>query len=276
MIKFPLRRIINLFRPQMRQMRTFRDVLAKYDKGDFKGAYTSLCSVLKIQSQWSKDGDVYTLWAELELRVNNNPDKAQELLARAHEIGCSEMGYYYNVYGTVMLRKNDCERAICYFEQSVDIDPSVPNLIMLAQAVSMVDDKRALSIWEQVLEKDSENCFAHVNIGWQAARSGDRNKARTLAKKAETLRSTAEDAAEIGRLYHELEEFQSAIDAYLEADKLGYEQKALIYAAIADCYSSLDQKSTARKYVQRAMRQDPDNDYVKDVWREYQEKFEQR
>jgi tetratricopeptide (TPR) repeat protein len=273
MIKFPFRKISTLFHTKMRQTHTFRDVLAMYDKGDFKDAYADLCSIMEVQSQWSKDGDVYTFWAELELRVNGDAAKAQELLNRGREVGCSEMGYYHNISGRVMWEKGEHEKAIQSFEQSIAEDPSVANLVILAWALSNVGDSRAMSIYDRILEKDPKNCRVHISLGLQAAKSGDWEKAHIMAEKAEQLRSTAQDASEIGGLYHELEEFQSAINAYLEAEKLGYEKKGLLYAAVADCYSSLGQKAPARKYAQRAIRQDPENDYVKDVWREYQEKF---
>ena len=110
-------------------------------------------------------------------------------------------------------------------------------------------------------------------MGWKAAKSGDRNKALLMAKKAEEFQSSFSDIFEIGLLYHELEEFQTAINKYLEAKKLGCGDEGWLHAAISDGYLSLGDASAARKYVQLAMRSDPENDYVKEIWQEYQEKF---
>ena len=94
-----------------------------------------------------------------------------------------------------------------------------------------------------------------------------------MAKRAEELASSVRDVFELGRLYHQSEEFQSAINKYLEAKKLGYENQGILYAAIASCYLALEDESSARKYAEWALRSNPENDYVKDVWSEYEERF---
>jgi tetratricopeptide (TPR) repeat protein len=110
-------------------------------------------------------------------------------------------------------------------------------------------------------------------MGWEATKSGDKNKALVMAKKAEELQSSFSDVYEIGRLYHELEEFQIAINKYIEAKKLRYDEEGMLNAAISDCYLSLGDASAARKYVELAIQSDPENEYVKEVLHEYQEKF---
>jgi len=94
-----------------------------------------------------------------------------------------------------------------------------------------------------------------------------------MAKRAEELQQSVDDLVEIGRLYHELEKFQSAINKYLEAEKLGYEEKWLLYAAISDCYLSLKDVSQARSYLEQAIRCNPEKEYVKEVRRKYEERF---
>lgn len=260
---------------KLRQEYTFHDVLSMYDKGAFEDAYTALCDVMKNQPQWSKDGGVYTLWAELELLVNDNACRAIELLDRAREVGCSEMGYYYSIYADAMLRLGNCEKAVHNYEQSVAIDPSVSNLTMLAQALSMMNHSRAVYVWRQVLQKDPDNCLAHVHLGLEAVKSGDRAKGLIMAKRAERLDPSVEDVYMIGYLYHDLEQFQSALNAYQEADRCGYADKALLYASIAACYLSLGQAGTARKYAEWAVRFNPEDDYAKEVWQIYQERYGQ-
>ncbi|MHC4434762.1 MAG: tetratricopeptide repeat protein [Planctomycetota bacterium] len=232
-----------------------------YEKGAFKEALVALCDVMVKQPQWSKDGGVYTLWAELEMLVNDNVDRAMELLDRAREVGGAE------------IRMGNYEKAIQNYEQCIAIEPSVSNLRMLAQALSDIDDSRAIDVWQQVLEKDPENCLAHACIGFEAEKSGDRGKAILMAKRAEKLNPSAEDAFTIARLYYEVDEFQSAINACLVADRLGYKDKAQLYAVIAACHLSLGQATPARKYVEWALGCDPKNEYAKEVWHQYQQRF---
>jgi tetratricopeptide (TPR) repeat protein len=244
-----------------------------YKNGNFKEVYTALCDVMEREQKWSKDGDIYTLWAELELLANNDAHKALKLLKKAYEIGCSEIGYYYKVRGDVMLRNDNYEAAIHEYEQSVSVDPSIANLTMLGQALSNADDRRAMGVWQQILSKDSKNCMAHIYIGFELAKSGDRGKALLMAKRAENLNPLVRDVFDIGWLYHELEEFQTAINKYLEANRLGYEDKALLYACIAACHLSLGQADPARNYLQWAEQCNPENEYVKEVMREYEKRF---
>lgn len=246
-----------------------------YEKDNFGEAYAVLRDVMENEPRWSKVGDVYTLWADLELLANHDPRKAIELLDKAQEIGCSQMAYYYAKRAEALWETGERNMALQCYEKSVAADPCAFYLSNLARALSFLNDERALSVWQQVLEEAPKNCIAHTYIGWEAAKSGDRDKALFMAKKAEELQSSIRDVCEIGRLYYELEEFQTAINKYLEAKKLGYYEEGVLYAAIADCYLSLGDASAAQKYAQWAMRIEPENDYVKDVWREYEEIFGQ-
>jgi tetratricopeptide (TPR) repeat protein len=267
----PLRRIFSKLCPKLRQKQTLREVLSMYDKGDFEKAHAALCKILDNQPQWSKNGGLNTLLADLELLINDDACKAIELLDRAREVGGADICYYYSVYGSAMLSIGNYKEAIKNLERSVALDPNVANLTMLAQALSKINDSREIDIWHKVLEKDPFNCLAHIYVGLEAAESGDRGKALLMAKRAEKLNPTVEDFFLIGILYHKLEEFQTAINTYLIANRLGYKDKALLYAHIAACYLSLGDENIARKYAEWAIQFDPENDYVKEVWGECEE-----
>ena len=271
----PLKRILSKLFPKLLQHHDFGSVLRMYDQGDFSGAYASLCKVMENETIWSKDGDVYSLWAKLELLANHNPRKALEHLEKAKQLNCPSIGYYYVVYAEALWDEGEHEKAIQYFEKGVVEDPNASHLGDLAWAYSFMRDKRAISVWQRVLEKDPESCLAHTFIGLEAARSGDRDKALLMAKRAEKLNPSIGELYDIGTVYHELCEFQSAINKYLEAKRLGYDEdkEGLLNAAIADCYISLGDSTEAQKYIQCAMRRYPENEYVKEIWHEYKEKF---
>jgi tetratricopeptide (TPR) repeat protein len=266
MAKFSLRRIISRFTAKPPQIHDPGDFWALYNKGAYQEAYAALNDFMLKRPQSFNNGDLCILLADLELRVNDDASRAQQLLDRAREVGHSVVDYYHNVNGNVMLTAGKYEKAVQDFEQSVIIDPSVPNLTTFAQALSISNDARAMNVWKQVLAKDPNNCFAHICIGFEAAKAGDRAKALLMAKRADNLGPSARDLSGIGRLYLEIDEFQSAINAYLEAERRGYEPKGPLYAAIAACYFALGDNKTGRKYAEWAVGFNPENDYVKEVW----------
>ncbi|MCP4608541.1 MAG: tetratricopeptide repeat protein [Planctomycetes bacterium] len=279
MAMVPLRRIFSKLFPKLsqkqvlRQIQDFENVLNMYDMGEFEEAYKTLCDFMKSQPQWSNVIEVYTLWAELALIANDDTCMALELLDRAKELDDSDMSDYYSIHGDVMTRIGNYEKAIEDYERSIAIEPNVNTLTMLAQVLSKVDDNRAANVWHHILEKEPDNCFAHIYTGLEAEKSGDRGKAMLMAKRAEKLSPSVEDIFMIGTLYHELDDFQAAINKYLVANNLGYKDKALVYSHIAACYLSLGDAKPARKYVEWALKCDPEHEYAKEILHEYQEKF---
>jgi len=216
---------------------------------------------------------MYVWCADLELSVNDDVYKARQLLDKAGELGCHFMANYYSSFGYVLWRTGEPEKGLEYLEKSVSLDPRGTNLTTLGKVLSFDDDKRAISIWQRVLEQDPNNCSAHIYLGRESAKSGDRGKALLMIKRAERLNPTVINFVEIGGSYKELGEFQNALNAYFEANRLGYEPKGPLYASIAVCYFSLGEKSLARKYAEWAIRYNPENDYVKEIWRELEERF---
>jgi len=266
MAKFFLRRIISKFTAKPLQAHGPGDFWALYNEGAYQEAYAVLYDAMMKRPQSFNNGDLCILLADLELKANDDVRKAKQLLDRAREVGYSPTDYYHNLHGWAMLKAGKCEEAVHDYEQSVAMDPSAPNLTMLAQALSMSGDKRAMTVWKQVLEKDPNGCFAHIGIGFEAAKTGDRGKALLMAKRSEKLTPSAHDLSEIARLYYEVDEFQSAINAYLDAERRGYEPKGRLYAAIAACSFALGDNSTGRKYAEWAVRFNPEDNWVKEVW----------
>jgi tetratricopeptide (TPR) repeat protein len=271
MAKFSLRRIISRFTAKPPQIHDPGDFWALYNKGAYQEAYALLRDIMEKHPKCFDNGDLCILCADLELKANDDVRKAQELLDRAREVGYTATGYYYHVHGGAMLEAGNYQEAVHDLERSVAIEQSVDNLTMLAQALSMIGDGRVMNVWKQVLEKDPNNCFAHICIGFEAAKTGDRGKALLMAKRAENFGPSACDLSDIGRLYLELDEFQSAISAYLEADRLGHEPKGPLYAAIAACYFGSGDNRTGRKYAEWAVRFNPEDDYVKEVWQTFED-----
>ncbi|MHC4808083.1 MAG: tetratricopeptide repeat protein [Planctomycetota bacterium] len=238
-------------------MTDFDDYLNLFDKGAYREAYTVLRDIMDSEPRWSEVGDLYVMCAELELLVNDDVCKASELLGKANELGCSDMVKYYRIHGYVIWRTGERDKGMQYLEKSIALDPRVINLTTLGRMLSFIDSERAMNVWQRVLEKDPKNCLAHIYVGWEADKSGDLAKALLMAKRAEKLNPSVDNIFEIGRLHHKIKQYQSALNAYQEANRRGYADKAILYASIAACYLSLGQASEALKYacaMGRAMR----------------------
>lgn len=244
----------------------FEEYFALRKKGAFREAYAVLREILDKFPRWSRVGDLYVWCAEFELLVDDNVSKARRLLDKAGGLGCRNMAAYYEELGYVQWRAGEREEGIRTLEKCVALDPSVRHLTTLGKVLSYEGDSRAAGVWERVLEEDPKSCQAHIYTALDALRSGNRGRSLLLAKRAERLRSTAEDARGMARLYFELEEFQLAIGAYLAADRLRCQPKGPLYAGIAACYFSLGENETGRKYLDWAMQHNPEHEYVKDVY----------
>jgi len=122
-----------------------------------------------------------------------------------------------------------------------------------------------MSIWEQVLQEEPENCLAHIYIGQAAAKSGDRDKALFMVNKSKRLNPSVEEIFEVGNLYYQLKMFRDALREYLEAMRLGYKDKGRAYAAISDCYVSMSDYARAAQYANKALKLNADFDDVKDI-----------
>jgi tetratricopeptide (TPR) repeat protein len=214
----------------------------------------------------SSVGDPYVLCADLELLANDDIDKARDLLEKARELGCSNMGSYYSTRGFMLWRAGEREEGIAELERSVALNPTVTHLVRLGRVLSADGDARATEVWQRVLKQDATNCLAHIYIGIGAVKSGNRGQAMLMAKRSERLARSGRDYSEIGRLYQELGEFHSAIGAYLEGHRLDDEPKGPLYAAIAACYFSLGDNSNGRRYLQWAMKHSPQHEYVRHVY----------
>jgi tetratricopeptide (TPR) repeat protein len=246
-------------------MSNFDDYFDLYDKGAYREAYVVLNDIIQNRPGISKVGNMYVWCAELELLVNNDARKARQLLDKAHELGCSDMAYYYNILGYVLWRSGEHDVGKQYLEKSVVLETSISNLKTLGRILSHDNDKDGLRIWQRILEQDPDNCMAHIYLGIEASKSGDRDKALDMVKHAERLSPKPHDLVDIGRLYYELGQFQQALNFLFEADRGGYEPKGFLYSVVAACYCSMGNYDAAVDYALRAIDLNFDDDYAKEI-----------
>jgi tetratricopeptide (TPR) repeat protein len=254
----------------------FDEYLALHAKGAYREAYAVLRDILDTNPYWSQIGDLYVWCAGFEMQIGENTHKARQLLEKAWQLGCQHPADYYSELGFVRWRMGEHEEGIRDLEESVALDPTVTHLIRLGELLAIEGDTRGHAVLQRVLDLEPRHCLAHVYLGILACKSGDRDEAMILAEKAERLGESAIDYLEVGRLYRELEEFQAACDAYLKVDRLGYDNKGRLYASLAVCYGRLGDKETGKTYLERAIKYDPEDEYVRSVAEnEYREKGEE-
>lgn len=250
--------------------------LALYHKGAYREAYAVLRGLLATQRHWSKAGakagDAYVLCASLELIINDDIAKAKELLETAVRSGCRDMASYHRIHGHVLWKAGEYQEGIRESDKSVALDPHIVNLTALGKMLSYEGDGRAADVWHRILEQQPENCIAYTYLGILAAKTGDREKALLVAKKAEELRPTVRDMEEIATLYAEAGEIHAALDKYLEVDRLSSEPKGSRYAAIAVCHFELGNVREGCTFLERARRCSPDSIDVKTIWDRYRDR----
>jgi tetratricopeptide (TPR) repeat protein len=129
------------------------------------------------------------------------------------------------------------------------------------------------STFDSIVKKYRDTCLAFILLAEKAIRKKNLSKAYEMIVKAEHLDPSPAEMRNIGSLYHNLGYYEKALDKYLEAKRLGYDEEGVLYAAIADCYISLSDANQAKKYIELAIQCDSNDDYVKGIWHDYQKKF---
>jgi tetratricopeptide (TPR) repeat protein len=227
---------------------------------------------MATQPYLSQVGDLHVMCANLELTIGDDISKARESLDRARELGCRDMASCYRAHGYVLWAAGERESGIRELQESVALDPTIVNLAMLGKVLSSEGDERAKDIWRRVLEQDPESCLAHIYLGILAAKTGDKDKALLMARKAEEGHPTAHDVEQIAWLYGEIGDIKTALNRYLEADRLGREPKGPLYARIAACQFELGNIREGCECLDRARHSSPDSITVKKIWDSYKDK----
>ncbi|NLH41775.1 MAG: hypothetical protein GX448_08040 [Planctomycetes bacterium] len=215
--------------------------------------------------EWSKQGDLHVWCAEFELLLHGDMCRAEEFLNNASKLGCLDMSAYHSIRGAVLCERGQRQAGIEELRKSISLEPSDSNVASLMRE----DTSECASVCEEILRENASHCMAHVCLAYAAAQAGDKAKAMSLARRARQLAHSAIEFFGVGCLLHALEESHDAVEACLEAERLGYEAKGIVYAAVAACYSDMQDDAAAKQYLSRAMQHNAEDEYVReirDVW----------
>jgi tetratricopeptide (TPR) repeat protein len=276
MLRGPIQRVLARVWAKEDDRRISRDFRRMYERGQLDDAYALLSAAVDDSPGLSQIGDVYVMFAHLDLMVAHDVARAMEHLDKAWKLGSRVTDFYLQVRGYALWHAGERQAALECFEKAVVIERSVYNLTQFAAFLSETNDERAGAVLSEILDRDPNNCTAHIYAGQEAAKSGDADGARVFAEKAWMLRphADADDLCQLGKLCCTLNDFPAAIEAYLAADKLGWRGKAALYAAVAHCYLSLHNVQKAHEYMDRALALDGEDEFVKDIWQEYQTRLQ--
>ena len=233
-----------------------------YKTGQYEKAYAACSDIIKDNP---KNGRLYCVLAYLEMRLNNNLDKAQELLEKA-KIYESPQGFYYRVYGDLLWRKGKLYEAVNQYERSVENNPSVNNLEAFAEGLSFINDNRASDVWQCVLKENPRSKRAYLYFLQEKAKIGDWDAALEMSHKAEDLApNDAEVLFGVGCVYYDMKQYERALEYYIKAKNKDYSQKAQLYSSLAACYLGMNNYLKALEHVNLAMDFDKNCDYVKQI-----------
>jgi tetratricopeptide (TPR) repeat protein len=236
-----------------------------YERGEFEKAYKVL---LALKEEYPNSGVFYAVWADLEMRVNNNLTRAEHLVNEAHHLGCPE-DRYHRTYGDLLWRRGEIKEALIEYERCVATEPSVDNLSAFARALSAASDERAVSAWENVIRQDRKNYMAYAYLAREAGKRNELAKAFELMRKAEQVkRSDGKGLFEVGTVYHVLEDYKKGLEYLLRAKEKGFYEKGgrePLDSQVACCYLRLGDGEKAIQHALEAVELEPKNEYAQET-----------
>ncbi len=250
----------------------FKEYYELYRQGAYKEAYTVLREIVNNHTKWLKKGDPYVTFAKLEILANNDNDAAMKLLGKAKEIGCSDMATYYGILAEVYWRKGNNDKCIECYEKSVELEPNIIALRHLGKALSLMNDKHAINIWERTLKKYPKDCVALAYLAREAEKAGDNEKALMMYKKADEYTHKEDDIYEMARIYYWFGKYQESLKLLLKCEEKNYKRQNVLLTEIAFCYLQLDNFESAIIYADKALDVKFDDDYAKRILLQCSEK----
>jgi tetratricopeptide (TPR) repeat protein len=115
------------------------------------------------------------------------------------------------------------------------------------------------------VKKYHDTCLVAILLAHEAVGKKNFSEAQALLLKAKQLEPSPLEMYYIGRQYHFMQFFDKALDVYIEAERMGYGDKGLLYCSIACCYYWLEDYGAAIQYATETLVINPDDEDAKDV-----------
>jgi tetratricopeptide (TPR) repeat protein len=242
--------------------------MSKYTKQDAnklwqEGHLEEACAAFRdIIHESPEDWKVYDALACLEISLSGNLEDAKALIEKAGNYGCPP-DRYHRVCANILWRKSQFQEATDRYEQAVEIDRSVSNLAAFAHGLEAIGDNRALSIWREIVEKDSGVAQAYLGLVRYAERQKDWSEAIKMASKAKDLEpDNPEVFFRLGYSYQNLGQYEKALEYYMEAESKGFAQEYAFHSNVAFCYFELSEYTKALEHTHKAAKLKPGDSWV--------------
>jgi tetratricopeptide (TPR) repeat protein len=195
-----------------------------------------------------------------ELEIYN---KALSAYLEADNLGYEPKEPLYYAIATSYYYLGNYVKAIEYSSKAVDLNLNDENAKDVL--LSATEKEGAGLIIDNIIEKHHDTCLAFILYAQEALKQKVFSKARRFLSKAKQLEPSPVEMYQIGRLYASLDYFEKALNVYFDCEKMGYDNKDLLYASIAGCYLYLGDPEAAIKYSSKALDLNFNNDYAKDI-----------
>jgi cellulose synthase operon protein C len=167
--------------------------------------------------------------------------------------------------GQLQAATGSVDEAIATYETALKQNPSQPGLYVLTGGMyeSKQDWDHARQMYQKALEISPENPLASNNLAYLILRTGGNvDVALSLAQTARRGMPDSPNAADtLGWIYYQKGAYNSAIDLFQEALKLGERNKApedaTVHYHLGLAYEKTNQPKLARQHLQRVLKIDP-------------------
>jgi len=149
-------------------------------------------------------------------------------------------------------------------EKNSIADSYVANLTTLADSLMQTDYEQASTIWREIIKKDENNSKAYLGLAWIAGKQAQWSMMLEMAQKANSTKpGDPQTFFYIGSAYQQLGQHQEAINYFLKARDMHYNEDASFYKRLAWSYFELHNYETAIDYAYQAFQLDH-NSFYKD------------
>jgi len=203
-----------------------------------------------------KDYELLACMARLEIALKHNHKLGREYINKAFANAPKESDWLYETKGVLWF---DCldekEEGLACLEKAVGLNRSDTNLINLAFRILEDDIERAQALFKEVLATNPNDEDALYGLAEICFRKSQDPEGLELTKKAYALAPSHPGInALLGSASFGMGKLAEALRFYVDAEKVGFDDKEYLYKSIADCYSKIGKVDEAQKYAEKAKR----------------------
>jgi tetratricopeptide (TPR) repeat protein len=191
------------------------------------------------------------------------PQKALNEYLHSMELGYKDKSSLFAAISGCYVLLADFGAALRYAARALKVDPyadSVKDILLWS-----AEKEGMNSTLKRLAKRHRNTSLAFILFAQEAVKQKNFTMASEMLHKAESCPLSATEMFYVGRLYANLGNFERAVEVLLECNRLGYDNKDVLYEAIAQCYFSLGDYDAAIRYAIRVLALDPDEDSAKDL-----------